>query len=167
MLLARNEVLHILFAAVLTRWWQLMRSHAQLVLVGSQSAVQRLQPLRDFLAELGISFTTCGIDSLHEMDRDRFYCFHIHNPEEARTYGQRFAGVSAPQQMISCGDMANWGVAHDDERSLMLNYSAVLEGAQFVEAWMEILGSKLTVFLHSRRMAADVQAAQMDQVTRA
>merc|ERR1712196_146343 len=49
---------------------ELRRSHAQLVLVGNPDALQRLQPVRDFLAELGVCFSTSTLESLQQMEQD-------------------------------------------------------------------------------------------------
>lgn len=142
---------------------ELVRSHAHLVLVTSNSGTANLQQLRDFVAELGVVFSVTTIDTLEMLEMDAFYCFHIETAEEATMYGNRFAGVSTEQQMLSCVDLLDWGADSEEQRMLMIQYSAVLMGGNFASTFLETLGSKLTVFLHSRAMAADVQAQQMLQ----
>jgi len=143
---------------------ELVRSHASLVLVSSNSGVAHLQQLRDFVAELGVIFEVTTIESLDTLDMDTFYCFHIETAEEASIYGQRFAGVGTERQLLSCVNVSDWGDDSEEQRMLMVMYSAILMGDHFASTYLETLGSKLTVFLHSRAMAAEVQAQQMAQI---
>ena len=128
------------------------------------AGVAHLQQLRDFVAELGVIFEVATIESLEMLEMDTFYCFHIETAEEASMYGQRFAGVGTEQQQLSCVNVSDWGDDSEEQRTLMVMYSAILMGDHFASTYLETLGSKLTVFLHSRAMAAKVQAQQMAQI---
>jgi hypothetical protein len=133
---------------------ELLRCNCDLVFVCNS---ERHCALLDFLATLGMHPNACKMEDVTVMRPNTFYVMHLETAQDGVAYLERFAGMQCGSHLLSFESSILDG--EDSPCRDLSKFTAIQSTEDYASELLEALGNKLTLFLHSREMNADMAPA--------
>ena len=130
---------------------ELLRCNCEVVFMCNSD---RHRGLLAFLATLGMHPNSCKLEDVDAMRQNTFYVVHLETPEDGVAYLEKFAGRECGSHLLSFEPRIL--DAEDSPCGGLRKITAIRATEDYASELLEALGNKLTLFLHSREMNADM-----------